>query len=448
VAPSVFLHLSDIHFRRNANTPYDAFKDLRDELERDAVEMSKKLEGVHGLLVSGDIAFSGDAEEYKIAHIWLQNICQKIGCPPESVWTIPGNHDVDRKVIEKSTLLQDAHRNLRDGVGGLDDKLAKYLGLDPEAATLIFRPLRNYKDFAAKYGCSVSAENPFWEEDWPLNDGSILRIRGVNSTLVSDEHDNDASFKLVVGKRQLEMTRQDGVEYMVLCHHPPSWLLDHDSAEDLLCTRARVHLFGHKHRQRILPVAESVRVTAGAMHPDEREPNWQPRYNFILISVEVDSEMKRFLKVAVYPRVYSEEHTKFMADYDVNGREYRDYKCPLPDWQGQGASPKTSAAAVGTTHRAEPSPTEPTLTRGSKMQPGRKLTYQFMELPHHVKLKIAQELKLIRDEDQGLRDADLYQRYFERAAEAGKLADLWRAVQRELGAPEENNPYENKSGAA
>jgi hypothetical protein len=61
LAPSTFLHLSDIHFRRNANTPYDSFKDLRDELERDADEVAKRFGGVQGILISGDIAFSGQA---------------------------------------------------------------------------------------------------------------------------------------------------------------------------------------------------------------------------------------------------------------------------------------------------------------------------------------------------------------------------------------------------
>ena len=443
VEPSTFLHLSDIHFRRNANTPYDAFKDLRDELERDASEMAKRLKGAHGILISGDVAFSGQTDEYKIAQAWLKRICEKLNCPQENVWMIPGNHDVDRKVVEKSISIEDAHKNLRESAGELDHKLARYLGSDPEAAKLIYRPIEKYIDFAAKYGCEISPEKPYWEEDWPLNDGSTLRIRGLNSTIVSDESDNDASNKLVVGKRQLEMTRQDGVEYLAMCHHPPTWLLDHDSAEDLLCSRARLHLFGHKHRQRVVPIEQSVRVTAGAMHPDEREPNWQPRYNFLQISIEADTQGKRHMKVVVYPRVYKEESTKFVADFDEEGHDYREYNCPLPDWkspvtQSQPASPKVSAAEGSAVSSA----------RGSKMRPGRKLTYKFMDLPHHTKLKIAQNLGLIRDEDEGLRDAELYKRYFDRAAELNKLAELWDLVQNEYGDTDKDNPYKRSSGAA
>lgn len=440
--PSTFLHLSDIHFRRNANTAHDAYKDLRNELERDAVEMSKKLNGVDGTLISGDIAFSGQEDEYKIAHDWLQRLSQKLNCNPEKVWMTPGNHDVDRKIIEKSILLKDVHRNLRENPTELDEKLAQYLGSDPEAAKLLYRPIQNYNDFAAKYGCSISAEKPYWEEDWTLNDGSILRFRGLNSTIVSDHFDSDASYKLVVGKRQVELTRQDGVEYLVLCHHPPTWLLDHDNVEDLLCSRAKLQLFGHKHRQRVVPIAQSVRITAGAMHPDEREPNWQPRYNLLQVSVEKDAAGRRSLKVIVYPRIYNEELTKFIADHDEVGKECREFQLALPDWKSSTQSTKGP-----TLNQVDKDP-KVSLPRGGKVQIGRKLTYRFLSLPHHIKLKIAQELNLIRDEDQGLRDAELYKRYFERAAEKGILAELWKKVQKEYGDSEGENPYEQNAGAA
>jgi 3',5'-cyclic AMP phosphodiesterase CpdA len=102
--PSTFLHLSDIHFRKNTDTLYDASKNLRDELEADAERNSKELGGIHAILVSGDIAFSGHEDEYKIAHGWLQRLCAKVGCPLENVWVIPGNHDVDRKASPSANL--------------------------------------------------------------------------------------------------------------------------------------------------------------------------------------------------------------------------------------------------------------------------------------------------------------------------------------------------------
>jgi hypothetical protein len=178
------------------------------------------------------------------------------------------------------------------------------------------------------------------------------------------------------------------------------------------------------------------------MHPDEREPNWRPMYNLLQVSVELDTQGTRMLKIIVYPRVYSEERTKFMADYDDKGHPHREFRLPLPEWNGV-AVPVDAATSSKPTQLPVAPP-----SRGSKMRHGRKLTYRFMDLPHHTKLKIAQSLGLIRDEDEGLRDAELYRRYFDRAAEMGKLADLWRAVENEYGNAKEDNPYEHSSGVA
>lgn len=434
------LHLSDIHFRRNSNSPHDGNKDLRDELERDAVELSKRLGGIRGVLISGDIAFSGHEDEYKIAYEWLKRLSDLLGFDPVGVWMTPGNHDVDRSVIFKSMLLRDIHNNLRSSAAEIDDKLAGYLGADEEAAKLVYRPIQQYADFAAKFECEISAKEPFWEEDLFLNDGSILRIRGVNSTLVSDDLDSDLSYKLIVGKRQLELTRQDGVEYLILCHHPPQWLLDQDGVEDLLRSRARIQLFGHKHRQRLEQIDQTLRVSSGATHPDKREPSWQPRFNLLQLSVE-QADTGRRMKVVVYPRVFSEERTTFMPDFDVQGQEFREYVFPLPPWQAPGVQAGAKATTVPCTTAT------PVAERGSQMRAGRKLAYRFLSLPHHAKLKIAQQLNLIQEEDQGLRDSELYKRYFARAAEAGILAELWQAVQREHGDKDEDNPFETTSGA-
>jgi hypothetical protein len=81
------------------------------------------------------------------------------------------------------------------------------------------------------------------------------------------------------------------------------------------------------------------------------------------------------------------------------------------------------------------------------MRPGRWLTYRFLNLPHHSRVKIVQELGLVREDDEGLRDAELYSRYFSRAAEAGSLPKLWDLVNDASGTREEN-PFTKIQGDA
>jgi hypothetical protein len=430
--------LSDIHFRKNADTPYDAFKDIRNEIERDAEAQKKVLGEVYGIIVGGDVAFSGQPDEYEIANKWLRNFAEPLGVDPgERIWVVPGNHDIDRNSVENSVLIQNIHKDLRGDAGTIDEKLVAYMVKDEEAKKLIFKPLQSYNDFAARFGCDIHPGKPFWEDDVILNDGSVLRIRGLNSTIVSDEEDNDASYKLVLGKRQVEMTRQDGVEYLALCHHPPQWLFDQDVAEDLL-KRARLQLFGHKHRQRVTPIENSARISAGAMHPDVREPNWQPRYNFIQISITQD-DGKRVMLVHVYPRVFREDAGgTFMAEIQEGGKEFREFILPLPDWQSPKPVAKAQVASVDApvTHVAVEK------VGGTNMRSARKLTYKFLSLPHHRQLEIAQMLGLVRDEDEGVRDNELYRRYFSRAQHENKLDDLWKAVEKlsaELQTPQDSS---------
>jgi 3',5'-cyclic AMP phosphodiesterase CpdA len=185
--PLVFLHLSDIHFNKKWHDHYELDSDLRDQLGNDVAVMAKRLPKIRGVLISGDIAFSGKKEEYDIAFEWLKGLCSLAGCREQDVWCVPGNHDVDRSVYESSKLLRDMHDNLRpQNPDDIDDRIAEYLR-DKMAAPLLFEPLARYNDFAAKFGCASQPSPLAWHQDLPLNDGSVLRVYGINSTLASDK---------------------------------------------------------------------------------------------------------------------------------------------------------------------------------------------------------------------------------------------------------------------
>jgi len=110
----VFIHLSDIHFKYSKDGGiYDLDEDLRNELELDAIKIQKEFGILHGILVTGDIVYSGKPEEYENVLNWLKELCEKLNCQTENVWTVPGNHDVNWSSISGSTIIQDIHRNLR-----------------------------------------------------------------------------------------------------------------------------------------------------------------------------------------------------------------------------------------------------------------------------------------------------------------------------------------------
>jgi len=379
------------------------------------------------------VAFSGQTSEFEEALQWLAQLADDTGTPPAQVFTIPGNHDVQRQVIESSSLLQMIHKELRPvDPDAVDERLDRY-SKDPEAAELLLRPLANYNSFAAAFECDITAGKPFWEHDLKLNDGTILRLRGLNSAIPSDETDNDGANKLCVGSQQFTLERIDGVEYLVLCHHPPAWLRDQDGLEDQLNNRARLQMFGHKHRQRVTRINNSVRLVAGAVGPPPREPKWQPCYNFVLIRVQ--DVPARTMSVKVHHRVWDEGTAQFKSD----GVSDSEYVLPLPAKAASHAAAKVEAVHMTPEKVALPAASKKDNQGG--MDARRLLTYGFLTLAYPVRFEVAQSLGLLDERDRGLTETETYRLWFRRAAERDLLAALWDLVEKKHGRTSEANPF-------
>jgi predicted MPP superfamily phosphohydrolase len=433
------LHLSDIHFNkpdRNYYDPYDLDRDLRDQLEADVDRLRKKAPSIDGIVISGDVAFAGKEPEYEAASQWLVKLCKESGCQPDAVWCVPGNHDVDRSVYEGSVLLQTLHADIRRSEPGkLDAALGKTLR-DKEAAGVLFRPLDNYnKYFASHFRCVTSPEALSWEYRLMLNDSSFLMLRGLNSAIVSSPNDNNRDGKMVLGTLQATAPSRANEAVVLICHHPPDWMIDYETVLPVLNARARVQLFGHKHHQAVSLVDNSLCVAAGAVQPDRREPAWRPRYSLLSFSV-VRLDGKRRLEVEIHPRVWSEVEPKFIPDYNrCEGAESRTYQLLLEPWE-PNTPPETEVQG------AQQAPLARMQTGDKEMDPAKTLTYRFLSLPHLVRLEIAQELGLLEEQDEGLLDAELLTRMIGRAAAGRKLADLWSRVAAQTGVkPKRPNPY-------
>ncbi|MCH8823490.1 MAG: metallophosphoesterase [Planctomycetes bacterium] len=378
-----FLHLSDIHFSKPYQAVYDLDQQLRSELLRDAVEVKGEVGSPpHAILISGDIAFAGQSNEYEIAQQWISELCVSLNCPPENVWCVPGNHDVCHPTINADITIRMCHKELRTcNPCSINSILEDYVKAPND---VLYAPLRNYNAFAQKYNCPVDHSTPWWEEEFELNDGSMLRLRGLNSTLISDAEDNRGSNKLVLGGYQYGISRSDGVEYMVMCHHPPDWLIDQDEVSDGLKALTKVQLFGHKHRLRMTKVDESLILSAGAVHPSRQESDWMPRYNWIGVTIDtVDAERK--MLVRVYPRVWQQENSTFIADSNsCGGQEYKVYNLALSPWESPGNDndPKHSSA-----ERAEiANEVEQVDEQPTRRSPKRMLSHCFWKLPYIYKL--------------------------------------------------------------
>jgi 3',5'-cyclic AMP phosphodiesterase CpdA len=422
-----FIHLSDIHFsNRSAGFGFDPDRAIREMLVADVEEMRGKLGAADAILVTGDIAYSGKRREFEDAAVWLDQVCSAANCGNESVLLCPGNHDVDRSVITNNPLIQDGHDAIRreNTLFGKDRALTTRL-VQPDARSLFYSPLAGYNEFAARYQSSffADAENFAWEHDFPLNDGSTLRVRGLNTALLSGLADFEGG--LFLGTRAWTLPRKAGVEYLVMGHHPPSWLADGREANQALDSGARIHLFGHEHEQRVVPGRDWIKMYAGSVNPHRAEPNWRPGYNIIEISVS--DQAQRTLIVEVHAREWQGNPPQFRSLEDIDHNpifrveiKLREYPKPV----ARTASPIVSA--VPEANIEEP---KAALAMDSQHR-FRVIVYRFFRLSLSKKNEIVGHLRLVEENDSRLTDVERFKLSLLRAQERQQLEDLEEIIER------------------
>ncbi len=421
-----FVHLSDIHFRKGtAGTIFDIDQGLRDAIGTDIEQQLHRLGcAPNGILITGDIAFGGKKEEYAFAKEWLQAICARLGKEIGDIaYCVPGNHDVDREVIQKSVVLRDAHAGIRGHANSDMDSALKERLQDAVSGALLFSAHDAYnREFAWGLECHCDRERPYWEHEEILNDGSILRIRGLTSSLLSSK--DKEKYDLFLGRVQAAFRREPNVQYLTMCHHPPDWCHDQDQIEDELTNGAMIQLFGHKHAARVRRINDTVRIVAGAVHPDRKE-DWKPGYNLIQVWVEGTGSHRR-LKVNVHAREWQEAPpSQFKPYLTRDGGDTWEFDLPLPSWNGVELEIDTATAiAVGERAKMATKPADRTV-EGAKPTPSpRAMLFRFAQLPYSKQVEIVTTLGLIEDEDKNLPDIDRFLRAFKRATERNSLDQL------------------------
>jgi hypothetical protein len=321
-----FVHLSDIHFRRGlTNTKHDPDREIRQELDYDLRRLATTMAPFSGIIITGDIAWGGQKQEYEIATTWIRSMAEELRCSLSNVMLVPGNHDVFRAVLKRNGgRINKLHQRLRRGgksaicAARLDGLLSKPDGRQLTTA------IASYNAFAEQFNCKVSHELPYWERDFPLGDGSTLRVRGITSTWLSGPSDSEVSLRLLYGSAQYTFEAAAGTHFVVAGHHPPVNMIDGETASHAFDFHCRLQLFGHKHSLWITPGATGAKIIAGALQPNRLEEPWIPRYNVIDFAGHTTAA-GHSIDVTVYPRRWSEEFRRFMPDYTPAAEDFRRY---------------------------------------------------------------------------------------------------------------------------
>jgi predicted phosphodiesterase len=410
-----FLHLSDIHFSVfEGEAHHDVEQQVREAMLGDIETMSGRVgAAMDAVLVVGDLASRGKQEEYELASSFLDRTCELVGCEPERVLCVPGNHDVDR----------DEHDRVHAAVRGrlralpsaqLSDELRGLLN-EPRGADLLLSPLATYSQFALRYGCELADDRPTWRRRFTLEGREVL-VHGLTSAWVCDATDTDVSDdrKVVLGAFQCSQVCADREAISVaLVHHPANWLRDANQTSPWLA-RAHVLLTGHEHAAGITPDAlqRTLAVASGAVNPDRNSSHeWIPAYN--VIGLRLGGRDETELMVEIYVRSWQTDRAEFGPD-------------PL---FGEGPSqqvvrlrgPEDSEdVEVDAMDYVEPPIAEPI---ASDL---RTMIFQIMRAAPDIRRQAANDLGLIENPE--IRGLDLDRHILERAAASGRVSDLVQRI--------------------
>ena len=245
--PITWLHVSDLHLRTDTAWSQDI---VLTALLQHLREAHTDTPTFAFALVTGDIAFSGRADEYSLAKDFFSAFQSAASLEPDRIFCVPGNHDVDRT---RQNLCFRGARDFLQDVGEVDHLLS---GGD-DLSTLLSRQ-EHYREFEASL-FSHQGKVPT-----PDGLGYVARITvrdiafgilGLNSAWLAEGGPGD-HHNLLIGERQaLDATTliQEGLPpphiVIALAHHPLHLLRDFERGpmQNIIDTHCHFFHCGHLH---------------------------------------------------------------------------------------------------------------------------------------------------------------------------------------------------------
>lgn len=237
--PIRILHLSDIHFR--PGRAWDSDPVLHHLARFVAGDASAGL-APDLVVLTGDLAFSGQADEYELARIWLERelwpaLSTDSGrpLPRDRLLLVPGNHDVDRGAIGTVA------RMVQDGLieNQNQNEVAEVLGDAGHREV----PIRRHAAYLSFYGSWLGGPQtvPWWQKRVDIR-GQRVHVAGLDSAwMASGDADRGP---LIIGRWQLNQTvdvlEAEGADWrLALLHHPWDYFAEFDLRESRRVTPLR-----------------------------------------------------------------------------------------------------------------------------------------------------------------------------------------------------------------
>ena len=280
-----WLHISDLHIKSDG----DSFSQQQASraLTRHIADAGESFPQIHFVLVTGDIAYSGRAEQYLLAEDIFRAFSNTLRVPQDKFFFVPGNHDVDRSI---NWLAYEGAKSYCAGQLEVDRLLS-----DQELKSVLNRQTQ-FWDFVSRFTngqqrrptpSGLGYATRLFIEELPIE------ILGLNSAWLCGADGEDGN--LLIGERQtIELIEETSENFaalrLALAHHPIDCLVEWDRAPFTQRILPFVDFFhrGHLHQSEVslgsTPNYPCLLVAAGATHVSRFFRN-----SFNVVSVELDT---------------------------------------------------------------------------------------------------------------------------------------------------------------
>ena len=307
--PISWLHVSDIHLQAGREWSQNV---VLDAMCRNVIEQREAGESIDFILVTGDIAYSGNTQDYALASRFFDTIQSATGVPRDLIFCVPGNHDIDR--ARQRMCFRGSRMSLTDP-GQVD----LFLEGGEDLRTLLLRE-ESYRQFQENYFSDqnrVSTADGLGYVALIEIDGISVAIVGLDSAWLSNGGGQDIG-ELIIGERQTmnaaEVIRSTDPPPNVvigMVHHPLHFLKDFDRLAVQNRIEERCHFLhcGHLHESEARATGTEssgcLTLTSGALFEGRTSPNEYCRIELDLLhakrtvnSFRYDSQRDRFSEAA------------------------------------------------------------------------------------------------------------------------------------------------------
>lgn len=260
-----FLHISDFH----AGGSLEKEGQIREleSVDRELVfgrkwtSFLKGIGEINYILFTGDLAFGGKDDEYEDVTIFLKKTCEILNLEFDAVFTVPGNHDINRNaskgswkkvkaLIESGEMDEEAvskwmaekyPQNLTDKMRTLRTEIRKRsLSYNNWVENSLGRPEllpENNKHGTLGYSVSI-----------PVSDGPPVHIIGLDSSWLCGQKNEKGELMLTRHQVQrLTKIEEPGLS-IALMHHSLADLDDREDMSEILADNFHMFLRGHLHK--------------------------------------------------------------------------------------------------------------------------------------------------------------------------------------------------------